>query len=57
MTSSLQKIIESKLAFRRELASETIAEKLRMLESMRERQSKLRIRVRRTPNPKTGFPE
>jgi hypothetical protein len=37
MTPSLQKILESKRALRRELASQPIAEKLRMLEAMRER--------------------
>jgi hypothetical protein len=37
MTPSLQKILESKRALRRELASQPVAEKLRMLEAMRER--------------------
>jgi hypothetical protein len=37
MTPSLQKILESKRALRRELAARPIAEKLQMLESMRER--------------------
>jgi len=38
MTSPLQKILESKRALRRELASRPVAEKLRMLEVMRERE-------------------
>jgi len=37
MTSSLQKILESKRALRRELAARPVAEKLQMLEAMRER--------------------
>jgi hypothetical protein len=37
MTPSLQKILESKRALRRELAARPVAEKLRMLEAMRER--------------------
>ena len=37
MTPSLQEILESKRALRRELASRPVAEKLRMLEAMRER--------------------
>jgi hypothetical protein len=37
MTPSLQEILESKRALRRELAERPVAEKLRMLEAMRER--------------------
>lgn len=37
MTSSLDKIIESKRALRREIASRPIAEKLRLLELLRAR--------------------
>jgi hypothetical protein len=37
MTPSLQKILESKRALRRELAEPPVAEKSRMLEAMRER--------------------
>jgi hypothetical protein len=37
MTPSLQKILECKRALRHDLASRPIAEKLRMLEEMRER--------------------
>ena len=37
MNPSLQRILESKRALRRELASRPVAEKLRMLEAMRER--------------------
>jgi hypothetical protein len=42
MTSSLKRIIESKRAMRRELAARPIAEKLRMLDALRERQAALR---------------
>lgn len=42
MTVSLQKIIESKRALRRELATRPIAEKLRMLDAMRERELAIR---------------
>lgn len=38
MTPSLQKILESKRALRRELAARPVAEKLQMLEAMRERE-------------------
>jgi hypothetical protein len=38
MTPSFQKILESKRALRRELAARPVAEKLRMLEAMRERE-------------------
>lgn len=37
MTPSLQTILESKRALRRELAARPVAEKLRMLDAMRER--------------------
>jgi hypothetical protein len=37
MTPSLQKVLESKRALRGELATRPVAEKLRMLEAMRER--------------------
>ena len=57
MTPSLQKILESKRALRRELAARPVAEKLRMLEVMRERElacradrtSRSQILDRRTP--------
>ncbi len=42
MTASLQKTLESKRALRRELASRPIAEKLRMLDAMRERELAIR---------------
>lgn len=42
MTSSLEKIIESKRALRRELAALPIAEKLRIVEMLRERQIAIR---------------
>jgi len=43
MTSSLQKIVESKRALRHELASRPVAEKLRMLDAMRERDIAIRV--------------
>jgi hypothetical protein len=43
MTSRLQRILESKRALRRELASLPIAEKLRLLDAMRERQLAIRL--------------
>ena len=46
MTSPLQKILESKRALRHELASRPIAEKLRMLDAMREREMAIRHSVR-----------
>lgn len=42
MTESFQKIYESKRSLRRELASRSIAEKLRMLDAMREREAVIR---------------
>jgi hypothetical protein len=42
MTFSLQKILDSKRALRRELASRSIAEKLRILDAMREREVAIR---------------
>ncbi len=42
MTVSLQKILESKRASRREFAARPIAEKLRMLDAMREREIAIR---------------
>ena len=42
MTSPLQKILDSKRAMRRELAARPIAEKLRMLDAMREREVAIR---------------
>jgi hypothetical protein len=42
MTSPLQKIIDSKREMRRELASRSVAEKLRILDRLREREMALR---------------
>ena len=42
MTSSLEKIIESKRALRRQLAIQPVAAKLRALEVLRERQTEIR---------------
>jgi hypothetical protein len=42
MIADLRKILESKRALRRELASRPIAEKLRMLDTMRAREQAIR---------------
>jgi len=42
MTFDLQKILESKRAFRRHLASLPLVEKLRMLDALRERELAIR---------------
>lgn len=42
MTDALRRILESKRALRRELAARPIAEKLRMLDEMRERELAIR---------------
>lgn len=49
MTFDLQRIVESKRAYRRRLASLPIGEKLRMLDVLRERQLAIRGRA--------GFPD
>ena len=46
MTFDLQKILESKRALRRKLAGRPVAEKLRMLDSLRERELAIRGRER-----------
>ena len=46
-----QKIEESKRAFRRDLAARPIAEKLRMLEAMRERELAIRGRKESSASP------
>ena len=43
--SSLQRILESKRKLRRELAARPVAEKLRMLDAMRERDASIRAAV------------
>ena len=45
MTFDLQKIIESKRALRRKLAALPVAEKLRMLDALRERELAIRGRA------------
>jgi hypothetical protein len=45
MTVDLTKILESKRALRRELAARPVAEKLRMLEVMRERDMAILRRI------------
>ena len=52
MISTLQKILESKRALRRELASRPIAEKLRMLDAMREREVAIRSATSAEPPPR-----
>lgn len=54
MSSSLQKILESKRALRRELATRPVAEKLRMLEAMRERTIAIRAAGEETRRAPTG---
>jgi len=46
MTISLQKILESKRALRRELTARSIAEKLRILDALRERELAIRQAAR-----------
>jgi hypothetical protein len=53
MTSPLYDILESKRALRRELASLPIAEKLRMLDTMRERETMIRFRHNSDENERT----
>ena len=52
--TSLEKILESKRALRRELAAKPVAEKLRMLDRMREREVALRSSL--TPAERSGAP-
>jgi len=57
MTSQLQKVLESKRALRRELAQRPIAEKLRMLDAMKERELAVRkAGVRRHGRRTPGVP-
>ena len=49
MSFDLQKILESKRALRRDLAARPVAEKLRMLDALRERELAIRGRTIR-PN-------
>ena len=44
MTFDLQRMLESKRAYHRELASRPVAEKLRMLDALRERELAIRSR-------------
>ena len=55
MTFDLQKIIESKRALRRKLAALPVAEKLRMLDALRERE--LAIRGRTVQSDLSGLRE
>ncbi|NOT55655.1 MAG: hypothetical protein HOP18_13730 [Deltaproteobacteria bacterium] len=45
MSIDLQKILESKRALRRDLAARSLAEKLRMLDVLRERETAIRGRA------------
>ena len=54
MTPSLQKIVESKRELRRELASLPVAEKLRMLDAMREREVAIRQVANAYPAERAG---
>lgn len=54
MSFDLKKILESKRAFRRDLAALPVAEKLRMLDAMRERELLLRGGTDRFPAPADG---
>lgn len=45
MNFDLQRILENKRAFRRDLAARPIAEKLRMLDALRERELAIRRRA------------
>ena len=61
MTSDLQTILESKRRYRQHLAARPIAEKLRMLDALRERALLIRpessVKVREKPTPyRTGKP-
>ncbi len=51
MSFDLEKILESKRAFRRELASRPIAEKLRILDVLRERELAIRGRAGDSTSP------
>ena len=53
MSSPLQKVLESKRALRRELAARPIAEKLRMLEAMRERELAIHSAPSQSEQPHT----
>ena len=48
MSFELEKILRSKRAFRRELAARPIAEKLRMLDALRERELAIRSHLSRS---------
>ena len=57
MTLDLQRILESKRALRRELAARPIAEKLRMLDAMRERELAIRAGEVASGEASTRAPE
>ncbi len=55
MTFDLQKILDSKRAFRRELAARPLAEKLRMLDALRERTLVIRRSRSSASSPAISF--
>jgi hypothetical protein len=55
MTFDLQRVLESKEALRRDLASRPVAEKLAMLDVLRDRLRTIRAAARRKES--TGMPE
>jgi len=57
MTRISQKILESKAALRRELGSQSIADKLRMLDCLRERQLAIEPAKKRLRGEKTNARE
>ena len=66
MSFDLQKILESKRALRRDLAARPLAEKLRILDALRERELAIRrpasessppVTLRETPPPYRSKPE
>ena len=57
MTFNLQKILESKRALRRELAARPVAEKLRILDALRERELAIRGRGRSVHSNSGGVRE
>lgn len=57
MISDLEKMLESKRAYREQLASLPIAKKLRILDALRERELAIRGRMTRTGSASSTFPE
>jgi len=55
MSFNLQRILESKRALRRHLAARTVAEKLRMLDAMRERAVAIRAATPAAISERSAF--